>query len=345
MEDSMSHFAGARLGAAAVGAAVLYSTMAVQPAKADVAGFYKGKKIRVVVGFSPGGGFDAYGRLLARHMGKHIPGNPGFVVNNLPGASGLKAVQSLSAQPKDGTVIVNFNPGNILKSLTDPGKVKIKFTDVAFLGSVSSDMRVCYMWAATGIKTWDDLVKRPRVNLGATSKTSGSYLDAALLRTQFGIKVKHITGYPGSAEQRLAIERGELDGDCGSYESIPTAWIKENKINVTHRNSKLSPEGVKAPYILDLATTDDQKKILGLILSINDVFRPFVVSKAVPADRLKALRDALTAMGKDKAFLADAEKQNRTIVGAVSGEEAQAIVAGMYATPPALIKKAAEAIK
>ncbi|MDH3241558.1 MAG: hypothetical protein OEO83_12930 [Alphaproteobacteria bacterium] len=341
----MSYFTSVRGGALAVGAAMVFSAVSVLPAQADVAGFYKAKKIRVIVGFSPGGGFDAYGRLLARHMGKHIPGNPGFVVNNLPGASGLKAVQSLKAQPKDGTVMVIFNPGNILKSLTDPAKVKIKFTDVAFLGSVSSDMRVCYMWAKTGIKTWDDLIKRPQVNLGATSKTSGSYLDAALLRTLFGVKVKHITGYPGSAEQRLAIERGELDGDCGSYESIPTAWIKGNLINVTHRNSKLAPEGVKAPFILDLAKTEEQKQILGLILSINDVFRPFVVDKAVPADRLKALRDALMATVKDKAFLADSDKQNRTIVGAVSGEQAQAIVAGMYATPQALIKKAAAAIK
>lgn len=341
----MSLISGARLGAIAACAAITLSGVLAGAAKADVAGFYKGKKMRMVVGFSPGGGFDAYGRLVARHMGKHIPGNPTFVVNNLPGASGLKAVQSLSAQPKDGTVIVNFNTGNVLKSLTDPGKVKIRFTDVAFLGSVSSDMRVCYMWHATGIKTWDDLLKRKQVNLGATSKTSGSYLDAALLRTLFGVKVKHITGYPGSAEQRLAIERGELDGDCGSYESIPVQWIKENKINVTHRNSRLSPEGVNAPFILDIAKTEEQKQILGFILSINEIFRAFVVHKDVPADRLKALRDGLMAMVKDKAFLADSEKTNRTIVGAVSGEEAQAIVARMYATPPALIKKAADAIK
>jgi tripartite-type tricarboxylate transporter receptor subunit TctC len=319
--------------------------MTVAPAQADVAGFYKNKKMRLIVGFSPGGGFDAYGRLLARHMGKHIPGKPSFVVNNLPGASGLKAVQSLNANPKDGTVMVIFNPGNVLKSLTDPKKVKLKFTDVAFLGSITSDMRVCYTWHTAGIKTWDDLIKRPVVNLGATSKTSGSYLDGALLRNLFGVKVKQIIGYPGSAEQRLAIERGELDGDCGSYESIPSAWIKEGKINITHRNSKLSPEGVKAPYILDLAKTDEQKKVLNVILSINDIFRPFVVAKTVPADRLKALRGAFMATANDKDFLADAQKSKRTIIGPVSGEEAQAIVAGMYATPPALIKKAATAIK
>ncbi|HSR55894.1 MAG TPA: hypothetical protein VLN73_06610 [Alphaproteobacteria bacterium] len=341
----MSYFIRARWGALLTSALLCFSVLAATPALADVAGFYKGKKMRVVVGFSPGGGFDAYGRLVARHMGNHIPGNPSFVVNNLPGASGLKAVQSLRAQPKDGTVMVIFNPGNVLKSLTDPGKVKMKFTEVAFLGSVTSDMRVCYAWHTTGIKTWDDLVKRPQVNLGATSRTSGSYLDAALLRNLFGVKVKQIIGYPGSAEQRLAIERGELDGDCGSYESIPTAWVQGKKINVTHRNSRLAPEGVDAPFILDLAKTEEQKQILRLVLSINDIFRPFVVDKSVPADRLKALRDALMATVKDKAFLADADKAKRTIIGSVSGGEAQAIVAEMYKTPQDLIKKAAAAIK
>ena len=315
------------------------------PAHADVADFYKGKTARMVIGFSPGGGFDAYGRLLARHMGKHIPGKPSFVVNNLPGASGLKAVQSMMAQPKDGTVIVHFNPGNVLKSVTGTGNVKIKFTDVNFLGSISSDMRVCYAWHTTGIKTWEDLLARKVVNLGATSKTSGSYLDGALIRNLFGVKVKQIIGYPGSAEQRIAIERGELDGDCGSYESIPENWVKDGKINITHRNSKLSPEGVNAPYILDLAKDEDTKSVLRVILSINDIFRPFVVAKEVPADRLMALRAALWATAKDPAFLADAEKSKRTITGPVSGEDAQAIVAGMYKTTPELLKKAAAAVK
>jgi tripartite-type tricarboxylate transporter receptor subunit TctC len=333
------------LGALAVAATALAISFPAGPALADVADFYKGKTVKVVVGFSPGGGFDAYGRLIARHIGNHIPGKPSLVVNNLPGASGLKAVQSLKAQPGDGTVMVHFNAGNVLKSLTDPDKVKIRFTDVAFLGSISSDMRVCYMWHKTGIKTWDDLVKRPQVTLGATSKSSGSYLDGALIRNVFGIKVKQIIGYPGSAEQRLAIERGELDGDCGSYESIPSNWIKGKLINVTHRNSKLAPEGVDAPFIIDLAKTDEQKKVLGVVLAINDIFRPFVVSRQVPADRLKALRTAMMAVLKDKAFLADAEKSKRTIVGPVSGEEADAIVAAVYKTPPALIKKAAAAIK
>lgn len=321
------------------------AALTAAPVAADVGDFYKGKQMRMVIGFSPGGGFDAYGRLVARHMGNHIPGNPKFIPQNQPGASGLKAVQGLQARPKDGTVIVIFNAGVVLKSLTDPKKVKMDFRKVAFLGSVTSDIRVCYMWHTTGIKNWEDLTRKKQITLGATSTSSGSYLDGALLRNVMNLPVKQITGYPGSAEQRLAIERGELDGDCGSYESIPQNWIDQKKINITHRNSRPKVPGQDVPYILDLAKTSEQKKVLSVVLSINDIFRPFVVSRDVPADRIKALRDALWATVQDKAFLADAKKAQRSINEPVNGAEAQKIVEEMYATPPNLIEKAAQAIK
>lgn len=333
------------LSAGALSAALLAAPAAHDAHAAGVADFYKGKTVRVVIGFSPGGGFDAYGRLVARHMGDHIPGKPNMLANNLPGASGLKAVQSLRARPKDGTVIVIFNAGLVLKSLTAPDKVKMDFREVAFLGSVTSDIRVCYMWHETGIKNWQDLTQDKQIILGATSTSSGSYLDGALLRNVFGLPVKQITGYPGSAEQRIAIERGELEGDCGSWESIPENWKTGGKINVTHRNSRGKVPGVDAPYILDLAETEEQKKVLGVVLAINDIFRPFVVSREVPKERIDALRDALWATVHDKAFLADADKSKRSINDPVRGAEADKIVAEMYETPPALIKKAAQAIK
>lgn len=330
------------LAAAAALAALSLPTV---PAQADVSGFYKGKTVRVVIGFSPGGGFDAYGRLVARNIGRHIPGNPKVIANNLPGASGLKAVQSLKARPKDGTYIAVFNAGLVLKSLTDPEKVPMKFTEVAFLGSVTSDIRVCYIWHERGVKGWDDLTKRDQITYGATSKGSGSYLDSAVLKNVFNLPVKQIIGYPGSAEQRIAIERGELDGDCGSWESIPENWKRDNKIVVTHFNSKTRAEGIDAPFILDLAETEEQKKVLNLILSVNEIFRPFVVSPEIPQDRLAALREALWATVQDKTFLAEAERAKRSINGPVRGEEADKIVAEMYKTSPELVKKAAAAIE
>ncbi len=329
---------------ACAGAALGLAGFATSPATANVADFYKGKQVRVVIGFSPGGGFDAYGRLLARHMGKHIPGNPTMIPQNLPGASGLKAVQGLAVD-NDGTMIVHFNAGVVLQALTQPDKIKMDFRTVRFLGSMSSDIRVCYAWHATGIRNWDDLAKRPVINLGATSRGSGSYLDGALLRNVMGLNVKQITGYPGSAEQRLAIERGELDGDCGSYESIPRNWVEEKRINLTHRNSRGAVPGHDIPYILDLAKADEQKRVLAVVLAINDIFRPFVVNAAVPADRLKALREAFWATVNDPEFMSDAERSQRTISDPIRGEEAQKVIDEMYATPDELIKKAGQAIE
>jgi tripartite-type tricarboxylate transporter receptor subunit TctC len=198
------------------------------PASAQGAGdFYKGKTVRLVVGFSPGGGYDAYTRLLARHYGRYIPGKPDIIVNNMPGASSLKSVQYLDAgAPKDGTVLTAFNPGLIVQSMTAPDKFPIRLTNYAWIGSISEDIRVCYMWGATGVKTWDDMLKRDKVVFGETGTGSSAYVNERILKDVFGVKVQQVLGYPGSAEKRLAIERGELDGDCGSFSSIPPDWVR-----------------------------------------------------------------------------------------------------------------------
>ena len=316
-------------------------------AQADTADFYKRKVVRIIVGASPGGGFDAYSRMLGRHMQKQIPGKPKMVVSNMPGAGSLKSVQSLKAQPKDGTVMVAFNPGLVTQSLLLPKKIRFKFTDVAFIGSITADIRVCYMWGKTGVKTFDELLKRPRINMGATSTGSSSYLDGAILRNMFSAKIKHVIGYPGSTEQRIAIERGELDADCGSWGSIPQHWIQGKMINVFVRNSSATSPDIPAgtPFILDLAKSEEDKKVLRVVLSANDIFRPLVTQKTVPAERLAALRDAFWKTVNDAAFLAEAKKQNRAIVGQMKGAEVDAVIADIYRTPPALIAKAAEIIK
>ena len=315
-------------------------------AQQDVAGFYKGKTVTVAVGFSAGGGFDIYSRLVARHIGRHIPGNPGAIVSNMPGAASLKAVQSLQVSPKDGTQIVAFNPGLISQSIIEPEKVPFRFTGVSFLGSVTADVPVCYAWATTGVKTFDDLMKAKVFNLGATAPGTTSYIQGAILKNLFHAPIKQITGYPGSDEQKLAIERGELDGSCGSWDSIPAEWVTEKKFYPFVRYAKSSPDYVKPlpPFIGDLANAE-QKKALTPILAINDMYRPFIVAKEVPADRLKALRDAFWATMHDGAFLAEAKKGGRNIDGPMKGEDVEKIVAEIYATAPEVVAKAADAIK
>jgi tripartite-type tricarboxylate transporter receptor subunit TctC len=307
------------------------------------AAFYKGRTMRLVVGFSPGGGYDAYTRLLARHYGRHIPGNPDIIVNNMPGASSLKSVQYLdSGAPRDATVLTAFNPGLIVQTMTTPDKFPVDLRNYEWVGSISEDIRVCYMWGATGVKTWDDLLKRDQTVFGETGTGSSAYVNERILKDVFGVKVKQVLGYPGSAEKRLAIERGELDGDCGSFSSIPVDWVREKKVNVVIRFEQHLAPGMtdEAPYAPDLAKDASQRQLLMLLNSSGDVGRPYIAPKGVPADRLKALRTAFDATMKDAQFLADAEKQQLTVIAPLSGEDAHKMVLEIYKAPPDVVAKA-----
>lgn len=335
----------AKLACAASLAAALMTTAATGDVQA--ADFYKGKTLTIVVGFSPGGGYDTYARLLSRHYEGHIPGKPSIIVQNMPGAGSMTAVRHLdTTAPKDGTVMVAFNPGAISESLTNPKKVKFKFSDVGWVGSITRDFRVCYAWKATGIKSWDDLAKGREFILGSTGKGTGSYVNGAVLRNVFGLKVKQITGFPGSAEQRLAIERGELDGDCGSWSSISEDWIRDKKIVPLVRFSPGTtadmPKGI--PFIGEFAKTQEKKDLLNLIISPGELGRPYIVSKAVPTDRLKTLRDAFAATMEDSGFVNEAKKL-KLPVNPADGQEAEEIIAKIYKAPSALVQQAAQAIE
>ena len=205
----------------------------------EVATFYKGKTVRLVVGFSSGGGYDVYARLLARHLGRYIPGNPTVIVQNMPGAASLNSVKFLTSNaPTDGSLINTFNPGLITQSITTPEKIGVNFLDYVWIGNTSEDFRVCYTWNGTGIKTWQDFLAAKKVNFGNTGVGTSAYIDNRILSELFGIKLNMVKGYPGSADKRIAIERGELDGDCGSWTSMPFDWLQEGKITVQVRYSK-----------------------------------------------------------------------------------------------------------
>jgi tripartite-type tricarboxylate transporter receptor subunit TctC len=310
--------------------------------------FYKGKRLTVVVGFTPGGGYDAYARLIARHYGRLIPGEPAVVVQNMPGAGSLTAVKYLSTTaPQDGTIMTAFNPGLIAQSLSTPQEVDIDFTkETRFVGSATSEVRICYAWHASGVKTVEDLLKRDQFIVGATTKGSSSYINSSLLKNLLGAKIKHVVGYPGSAEQRLAIEQGELEGDCGAYGSIPEEWIRDKKIFPLVKFSRASVAGMPPmPAILDLVKTTEQKQILNLLLSASEIGRPYVVGPKVPAERLEILRRAFDRMIKDKEFLEEAEKTNREVIGPMSGEEVEAALKDIYATPKEIVAKAGAAIE
>src|ERR1700687_2613603 len=216
------------------------SLVAAAPVRAD--DFYKGKVFTIVVGFSPAAGCDNYARVLSRYIGSHIPGHPTVIVQNMPGAGSLTSVRYLNlTAPKDGTVMVIFNPGMVTQSIVQPDKINLDFRRYAWVGVVTPDYRVCYSFGEAGPKTWDEMMHRKEFILGSTGKSSGNYINGATLREVFHAPVKQIMGYPGSAEQRLAIEQGALDGDCGSYSSIPPEWINKGMAHSFVRFTKERP--------------------------------------------------------------------------------------------------------
>lgn len=307
--------------------------------------FYKGRNVNLVVGFTPGGGYDQYARVFARHYDRHIPGRPNVVVQNSPGAGSLTAVKRLdSSLPADGTNIVTFNYGLITESLTHPEKTNVDFTQYRWIGSITQDFRVCYSWHATGIKTWEDAARRDEIVFGTTGPGTSVYINGAILRNVFGLKVRQILGYPGSAETRLALERGELHADCNSWSSIPEDWIRDRKIIpfVLFTTGRAPDMPKDLPYIGSFAKTDEQRAILDVLTAAGELGRPYIVSPKTPAERVEALRKAFDATMADKDYLAEATKALMP-VNPISGAEAEKIAARIYAVPPAMVAKAKKA--
>lgn len=305
--------------------------------------FYKGKTFTIVVGFSPAGGYDSYARVLAHHLANHIPGHPTIIVQNMPGAGSLTSVRYLDVTaPTDGTVMTIFNPGLVTQSIVQPDRVNLDFRKFSWIGVVTPDFRVCYGYGDHGIKSWDELLHSGRkFIIGSTGKGSGNYINGAVLRIIFHAPVKQVLGFPGSAEQRLAIEQGELDGDCGSYSSIPIDWIKKGLVHAFVRFIATRPPEIpeSATFIGTFASSDAQRQVLRLLSGGDEVGRPFIMSKKVPADRLAIIRKAFDDTMKDPAYLADMAKEQLP-VHPMTGQEAEKIVGELMSAPPAVIAQA-----
>ncbi len=313
----------------------------LQAAAAQDEAFFNGKTITILVGFSPGGGYDHYARVLARHIGGHVPGKPNVIVQNMPGAGSFTAVRHLDGPaPKDGTIVVAFNPGLITDALTEPEKFKVRFTGFAWLGSITRDVRICYVWNAAPVKSLADLVAGREFIMGATGTSTSNYVNGAVLRNLFGLKVRQITGFPGSNEVRLAIERGELHGDCGSWSSIPEDWMKGRRIVpivafTTRRLPEMPPD---LPFVGTLATSPEQTAVLDVVIAAGELGRPFILSHQVPAPRVAVLRKAFDATMKDAAFLGEARRQELPVDPA-SGTEAEDILKRIYSAPAEIVQK------
>jgi tripartite-type tricarboxylate transporter receptor subunit TctC len=317
-------------------------------AQSAVAEFYKGKTINVIVGYTAGGGYDLYARALSRHMGRHLPGNPNFIVQNITGAGSLNAANNIyNVAPKDGTSFGTFGRGLAMEPLIGTARVQYDSTKFTWLGSGTNEISLCATWHTSPVKTWDDAQK---LVFAVGGEGAGSDPDtyAAFVRNVFGVKLKLVTGYHGTSDIILAIERGEVDGRCGwswsSIKSTRASWIPEKKLNyLFHMSEVKAPELAHIPTIGDFAN-DRQKQILRLVTSRQTMGRPFAAPPGVPADRAEALRRAFDATLKDPAFLAEADKL-KLEVNPVSGEDVARLVSELYATPKDIVEEARISIK
>ena len=334
---------------AAVAAVFCLAALPCTPASAeDVASFYHGNTVHMVVGFSPGGGYDLYARVVAKYIGKHIPGEPTVVTQNMAGAGSLRAAIYLySVAPKDGTAIGMFSRGMPLSPLFKlPGATfdPAKFT---WLGSVAKDTITCISWKTSAVKSWPDLFKN-EYKAGGEGKGADPDVYATLIKNSLGAKVKLVTGYPGSSNISLAMERGEVDGMCGiSYSTLASKhadWLKNKDVNILVQGA-LEPDPAlpKVPFMLDLAKSKEQKQILRLTLAPQAMARPFVAPPGVPADRAKALQTAFMETMKDPDFLAEAKKLHLD-VSPMSGEQLADLLKTLYATPAPVVQEARSAL-
>ncbi len=322
---------------------------ASQPAQA-VSDFYAGRTLNLVIGYAPGGGYDLYARTLARHMSRHIPGNPSIVVQNMPGAGSIKAANFLyTIAPKDGSTFGGFSRGAFLDPLLGRSEgTQFDARKFAWLGSISNEVGVCAFRSAAGIKSWADMRTKPYI-IGSTGAGADSDVFPTVLRKMFKLPMKVVAGYGSAAEAVIAIRRGEVDGRCGWSWSSLVSWNRDmyegKQIDVVLQlAAQKIDELAHVPLVTDVAETAEQRTALKLIVSRQVMARPYVMPPGVPADRLQALRTAFDATMKDPAFLADAKRQDLD-VRPISGADADALIKDVYATPSEIVKLAIEYMK
>jgi tripartite-type tricarboxylate transporter receptor subunit TctC len=311
--------------------------------------FYKSHPVTMMVGFGVGNIYDTLMRTVARHIGRHIPGNPAIIAINRPGAGSLTAANQLfNTSPRDGTVIGVFNRSIPTEPLLGSGSAaKFDATKFTWIGNVGNEVSVCVTANRTAAKTWSDLLDKP-MSFAASSPSADTGVYPLLLNNMFGAKLKLVTGYQGGADMTLALERGEVDGRCGwSLAGIKIArptWLKDGQVNIPIQlGLRRSAELAGVPLIMDMASSEQQRRTLRLIMSRQELAYAFAGPPDMPDDRTKALRTAFDLTMKDPEFLAEATKIG-VEVSAMTGAEVDRLMKEIYDTPTDLIAEARRVI-
>jgi tripartite-type tricarboxylate transporter receptor subunit TctC len=317
-------------------------------AQEDVAAYYRGKQLRMVVGTGPGGGYDLFARAVARHIVNHIPGNPTVIVQNQPAAGGLVMTNQLySLGPKDGTVIAAPINGIPTAPLLEPAGARFDAAKLNWIGSTNRETYVAYAWHTAGVRSLAELMQKELI-VGATAAGT-TLVDFPLVTNKFlGTRFKVVRGYDSTPQINVAMERGEVEGIGGiGWQSVKTQipqWIAEKKLTVIaqyglHRD----PELAQAPTMLELAKTDADRAALTMMFARTEYGRPYFVPPDVPAARVEALRRAFDATMKDPHFIADAA-QLQLELSPTTGEEVQALVAKLAGTPTDVVARVRAAL-
>ena len=322
----------------------LLGSMALSAHADPVADFYRGKTMEMVVPTSPGGDYDLRARLVARHIGRFIPGNPSVTVRNMPGGLGVAAANYLARiAPRDGTVLhAIFQNMPVLQAIGTTG-VEFDVRKFGWIGNTTNSPNVINAWYTTGIKTIQDVMQRELV-VGAPGAASTSYIYPAALNQLAGTKFRIVTGYPGGNDVNLAMEKGEVGGrgsnSWASWKSGHPHWLAEGKVIILVQiGLQRAPDLPNVPLMSELAKNDEDRQVLTFMSADMGISRAFVTTPDVPADRMAALRRAFDQMVKDPEFLAEAGKTKMDISPS-SGEEAQKVAESMLNMPPKIIQRA-----
>ncbi len=310
---------------------------------------FKGETISIIIGLPPGGGYDTYGRVLARHYGTHLPGNPTVVPKNMPGAGGLRSANYIyNVAPKDGTELGLFASSAVMEPLMGNDQAKFDAAKYGWIGSMTQDIAFCGVWQGPGVAaSFQEMLTKETI-FGSSGPAAITHQHPLVLGNLLGAKVKLISGYAGTKDINLAMERGEVNGTCGLFvSSIKAQWFREVQDGrlklVVQMGPRKSEEFGNVPSVYDLAKTDDDRKVLDLHFKQLLLSRPLIGPPGMPPQRLAALREAFLRTMKDPAFLADAQKANIDIDPA-TGDQVEQMLLQFADYPKAVIEKAKSAI-